>query len=73
MVQVGLLATFGIVWSRLPARTREAIHSDIRLSPPALPDVDVPRREPLRVQPLYDDREVVSDEELAAVLAQIRP
>ncbi len=33
----------------------------------------IPRTTPLVITPLYDDVEVVSDEELAAVLAKIRP
>lgn len=35
--------------------------------------VAIPRTKPLIIEPLYDDAEVVSDEELAAVLAKIRP
>lgn len=35
--------------------------------------VHVERDKPLRVGPLYDDPELVSDEELAAVLRQVRP
>ena len=37
------------------------------------PPIVVPRRFPLTVEPLYDDVEVVSDDELAAVLAKIQP
>ena len=37
------------------------------------PVADLPRTTPLVIAPLYDDPEVVSDEELAGVLAQIRP
>ncbi|MBM4077476.1 MAG: hypothetical protein FJ267_17760, partial [Planctomycetes bacterium] len=33
----------------------------------------IPRTTPLTIEPLYDDPEVVSDEELGAVLAKIRP
>ncbi|HUG93872.1 MAG TPA: hypothetical protein VML55_23790 [Planctomycetaceae bacterium] len=35
--------------------------------------VPVERREAHRIEPLYDDPDVVSDEQLAAVLAKIRP
>ena len=34
---------------------------------------EVPRETPLIVEPLYDDPEVVSDEELAAVLSKLQP
>jgi hypothetical protein len=37
------------------------------------PVVDLPRTTPLKIAPLYDDPEVVSDDELAAVLARLRP
>ena len=37
------------------------------------PVVAVPRATPLVIEPLYDDPEVVSDEELAAVLDRIQP
>ena len=37
------------------------------------PVVTVPRETPLVIEPLYDDPEMVSDEELAAVLARIQP
>lgn len=37
------------------------------------PVTDIPRTTPLVIEPLYDDSEVVSDEELAGVLAKIRP
>ena len=35
--------------------------------------VEIPRTEPLRIEPLYDRPEMVSDEDLAAVLWQVRP
>lgn len=37
------------------------------------PVPEIPRTTPLVITPLYDDAEVVSDEELADVLAKIRP
>lgn len=40
---------------------------------PGFVRVPVERREPLRIEPLYDDPEVVNDEELTAVLRQVRP
>lgn len=39
----------------------------------SMPDIDIPRKEPLRVEPFYNRPEMVSDEELAAVLSKIRP
>jgi len=40
---------------------------------PVLPVVPIPRETPLTIEPLYDDPEVVSDEELAAVLKKVQP
>lgn len=37
------------------------------------PTVFIPREKPLSVEPLYDDPEVVTDDELAAVLRQLQP
>lgn len=37
------------------------------------PNVEVPRTEPLRIPPLYDDPTVINDADLAAVLERIRP
>jgi hypothetical protein len=37
------------------------------------PAITIPRESPLIIEPLYDDPEVVSDEELAAVLAKVQP
>lgn len=36
-------------------------------------EIEIPRTEPLRIEPLYDRPEMVSDEDLAAVLAKIIP
>jgi hypothetical protein len=38
-----------------------------------VPKVAIPRTKPLIIEPLYDDPNVVSDEELGAVLTKIRP
>lgn len=38
-----------------------------------LPRIAIPREHPLSVGPLYDDPELVSDEQLAAVLRKVRP
>lgn len=39
----------------------------------ARPDVPIAREQALVIEPFYDDPEVVSDEELAAVLRKVRP
>ncbi|WP_010582321.1 hypothetical protein [Schlesneria paludicola] len=52
--------------------TRHRIQSELTRSS-SVPPVVIPRTIPLVIEPLYDDPEVVSDEELAAVLAKIQP
>ena len=54
------------------AVTRHQLLTEVggtRLAPVA----EVPRETPLVIEPLYDDPEVVSDEELAAVLSKLQP
>jgi len=72
LVQVVVVAAFAVSYAvgspfvRLPSdlQTDESrSHGKISLS----------RQTPLTVEPLYDDAEVVSDEELAAVLAKVQP
>lgn len=52
--------------------TRQSIFNGVSGSRNA-PAVSVPREHPLIIEPLYDEPEVVTDEELAAVLAKIQP
>ncbi|HEY3965525.1 MAG TPA: hypothetical protein VGM05_13295 [Planctomycetaceae bacterium] len=51
-----------------------AARTELRLLPGKAPDVvHIDRELPLRVESLYDDADLVSDEELAAVLKQVLP
>lgn len=71
-VQLVTLGAFAVAWLTMaPAqadRFTEIITGDIRYSAPA-----IERNQPLVISPLYDDPNVVSDEELAAVLRQVQP
>ena len=71
---VQLIAVVALVASLASASavTRQQVLNKVG-GPPYSPVVSVPRETPLSVEPLYDDPEVVSDEELAAVLAKVRP
>ena len=71
---VQLIAFVALVTSLASASavTRQQVLSEIG-GPRYSPVVAVPRETPLVIEPLYDDPEVVSDEELAAVLAKVRP
>lgn len=69
LVTVGAFA--GAYASLTPQKAeslRESVTGKIEYHPPK-----IERNEPLVITPLYDDPEVVSDEELAAVLKQVQP
>lgn len=68
VVVVALIASFASASSV----TRQQALNEIG-GPKYMPAVAIPRETPLIIEPFYDDSEVVSDEELAAVLAKIRP
>lgn len=71
-VQVVFVAAFGIAWAGLSTNADNQLRT--RLAAPVnQPVVDLPRSRPLTVAPLYDDPQLVSDEQLAAVLLRIRP
>jgi hypothetical protein len=71
-VQLVTCGAFAAGWLALaPAqaeRFAEVVTGEIKFSP-----TKIERTEPLVIKPLYDDPEVVSDEELAAVLIQVQP
>lgn len=68
IVVVGLVASYAAG----SASTRREIMNDVTRTR-FVPTVRIPRETPLVIEPLYDDAEVVSDEELAAVLAKVQP
>lgn len=68
IVAVAVVASFAAA----STETRQTLLSEIG-GPAVTPVVSVPRETPLVIEPLYDDPEVVSDEELAAVLAKVQP
>jgi len=72
LVQVLVVGVFTVSFGSLSPqqveRVREAVTKEITYTP-----VRIDRTEPLEISPLYDDPEVVSDEELAAVLYQVQP
>ncbi|MBI3860955.1 MAG: hypothetical protein HY290_03580 [Planctomycetia bacterium] len=68
---VQAIALAGIGFSALRGGTGRA---DLRILPGKAPDVvHIERELPLRVESLYDDPELVSDEELLKVLKQVLP
>ena len=70
--QVAVVAVAGLAWSKMTNETRQQLEAAVTQEP-VIPSVEITREKPLMIQPLYDDAEVVSDEELAAVLRRVRP
>lgn len=72
LTQLLVLVSIAVAWLLLPDFHQRQLLADVRRKP-LTTDVVVKSTEPIRIEPLYDDPEVVSDEELAAVLKKILP
>lgn len=72
IVQVLVVAAFAGSYAIGSSETRRVAIAELTGKSPMTP-VAIPRETPLIIEPLYDDPEVVSDEELAAVLAKVQP
>jgi hypothetical protein len=70
--QVVIVAIGAASYGLASPQVRSEVATDL-LGVPVVPAVPVPRQTPLVIQPLYDDPEVVSHEELAGVLDRILP
>lgn len=68
---VGVCFLVGIALTPL-ARAKDNVQRVV-MAPSMVVAVDLPRNETLRITPLYDRPEMVSDEELAGVLAKLLP
>lgn len=71
-VQAIVIPAFAIAFLFQPATTSAKFTQGLTGTLP-VPPVPVARDVPLRVKPLYDDPQLVSDAELAAVLKQVLP
>jgi hypothetical protein len=71
-VQVVVVAAFAGSLCAVSSQTRDKVRRTLT-GRAAYPVVTIEDDQPLRVEPLYDDPDLVSDEELAAVLEKIRP
>jgi hypothetical protein len=71
-VQTTVLITFGVSFAKNSTDTRHKLQ---RMTKGRVdyPPLSITRQTPLSISPLYDDPEVVSDEDLAAVLRQVHP
>ena len=71
-VQVVVVAAFAGSLCAVSSQTRDKLRRTFT-GHRVYPVVQIADDQPLRVDPLYDDPDLVSDEELAAVLEKIRP
>ncbi len=71
-IQVALIGSYLLAYGFATPDTRQDIKQEIT-GRQQVPQLTLTRVEPLRVAPLFDRPEMVSDEDLAAVLWQIRP
>lgn len=72
VLSVQVIVAFAVSYATGSTDTRRLTISEFTRSS-AMSPIDIPRRSPLIIEPLYDDRDVVNDEELAAVLAKVQP
>lgn len=71
-LQAVVLLAFTAAFFLQPRNERDRIEAAVT-GRPVIEPVPITVAEPVRVSPLYNDADVVSDEELAAVLNRIRP
>ena len=71
-VQVAVVIAFGVGFAR---NSTDAVShfEQLRKGRIDYPPLPIPRTEPLRITPFYDDHDLISDEDLAAVLRQVQP
>jgi hypothetical protein len=72
LVQAVVVAAFATSWVVAGPNVRGQLEREVT-GREFVPTVAVSRELPLVIEPFYDDPEVVSDEELAAVLRQVQP
>ncbi|MBI1348982.1 hypothetical protein GC163_22140 [bacterium] len=72
VTQFVFVGAFAAAYLLAHVETRSALRDEIGLLE-AIEPLQVPRSTPLVIEPLYDDPELVSDEELAAVLWKVQP
>ena len=71
-VQVLTLGAFAAAWAVSQPEAKALVERELRHAD-TYPHVVVPREKPLVIAPLYDRPDLMSDEDLAAVLKQVQP
>ncbi|MFN8710451.1 MAG: hypothetical protein ACK526_01700 [Planctomyces sp.] len=72
LVQIAVIAAFAVAWFLLPDFRKNEVRAEL-LSRAIPVDVPLTENRPIRVSSLHNDPEVVTDEELAAVLTKVAP
>jgi len=72
LVQALVVSVFAVSFASLSPQQVKRVQEAVTKKP-TYTAVRIDRNKPLEIPPLYDDPEVVSDEELAAVLYQVQP
>lgn len=72
VLQCVVVGSLAVGWARLTPAEHDEVTTLLTGEAP-VPPVEVDRRTAHRITPLYDEPEVVSDEDLAAVLERVRP
>ncbi|WP_437202551.1 hypothetical protein [Planctomicrobium sp. SH664] len=71
-IQVAVVGAFGLAFALSSSQARGLARQEL-LGIEAFQPVPIPREEPLRIKPLYNRPDLVTDEDLAAVLRQVQP
>ena len=72
VVQCLTVGAFAVAWAMGRPEAKAVVETEI-LNRDSFQHVSVPREKPLRIEPLYNRPDLVSDEDLIAVLKQVQP
>jgi hypothetical protein len=72
LIQFLTVGAFAVAWAVSDPESRQLVTQEL-LHKDIYRHVQVPREKPLVIEPLYDRPDLISDEDLAAVLKQVQP
>ncbi len=72
VVQCLTVGAFAVAWAMGRPEAKAVVETEI-LNRDSYQHVSVPREKPLRIEPLYDRPDLVSNDDLIAVLKQVQP
>ena len=71
-IQLAFVVVFAVSYAGMSLDGKNKLRVAVHLEE-VYPEIDVPREKPWMITPLYNDPNIISDEELAAVLKRVRP